>query len=121
MSRGLSLVVLTDDATRLQGGLVLAVSAAALNRRTRLFFQGQAVALLAANRGWPSLPDGVADIDQLFDQAQELGIDIAACETGLHGTGLTAADLRPGIQTFGTIGFLSAGAGPHGDDDIIAI
>ena len=112
--RTLNIVVVEALDARVHGALSVAVSAAALGRTVRLFFQGGAVSALAGGRIDPSdavQPGaGVPTLAELFDQCRELGVPLFACETGLHMTGLTARALRDGVETSGLIGFLGGQA-----------
>ncbi|MHB9880321.1 DsrE/DsrF/DrsH-like family protein [Pacificimonas sp. ICDLI1SI03] len=108
----LNIVLVDTGYARIHAALSLAVGAAALNRQVRMFFQGEAVAALSARKCWPESDRyraaGVATVQELFSQAEEMDVELAACETGMHLTGLRAGDLRPGCVTMGTIGFLAA-------------
>ena len=122
MPRDLSIVVMGPDHARVHGALSLAVGGAALGGRVRLFFQGEAVKALAQAKCWPendALRDiGAATLPELRAQAAELEIEIFACETGMHLTGVRADGLVAGVETAGLIGFL---AGRGEADEMVTV
>ncbi|MBZ6377474.1 hypothetical protein B5C34_04745 [Pacificimonas flava] len=114
MPRGLTLVVLSDEHARVHGGLTLAATAAAMGRSVQVFFQGEAVRAVLADRCWakdPSLREhGIATVRQLLDQCSELGVRLVACETGIHQTGARQRGLYAAVETGGLVGALTEDA-----------
>mgnify|MGYP000893400683 FL=1 len=80
---GLNLIVLSDDAERLRGALVLALTQMALGAQVRLFLQLDAVRLLApplsaprdADHAAHGLPGLAALIEEALDAVGRLGAD----------------------------------------------
>ena len=109
--QGLALIFAEANHARLHGGLSLALAAAALGRPVRLFFQGEAVCALQAERHWAGdksyKAGGLPRLSDLHDQAIGLGRPMMACESGIHLCGLSAPNLIPGIETGGMVAFLA--------------
>ncbi|WP_339705555.1 DsrE/DsrF/DrsH-like family protein [uncultured Sphingosinicella sp.] len=109
--QGLALIFAEANHARLHGGLSLALAAAALGRPVRLFFQGEAVCALQAERHWAGdksyKAGGLPRLSDLLDQAIGLGLPMMACESGIHLCGLSAPNLIPGIETGGMVAFLA--------------
>ncbi len=107
----LNIIVASPDANRLYAGLELAIAAAALGRRVRIFFQGTAVALLKAPIGCDGdaarLAAGQPDLAWMVNEAGAMGIALLACQSGLAVTALATADLDAIVQPTGLIAFLS--------------
>lgn len=108
----LHLIALTDDAERLRGALVLALSGRALGQRARMFLQLDAVRLL--NPDMPSAPRdadhiavGLPTLARLIDEALGDGVEIIACQSGLALARLAADTLDPRIETAGPLAFLA--------------
>jgi len=119
---GLNLVVLTDDAERLRGALMLAMAHAALGGEARLFLQLDAVRLLAPPVAAPRDTDhaaaGLPPLASLLDEALGIGVQVIACQSGLALANMQAADLDPRIMAGGPISFLqSIGA----EDRLLAV
>lgn len=111
MSR-LSIAVITDDAERFRGALVLAVAHAALGGKARLFLQLDAVRLLApaiaAPRDADHVAAGLPALAALLEEAFGSGVEIIACQSGLAMAGHSAWDLDPRVETGGPISFLQS-------------
>ena len=107
---GLNLVILSDDAERLRGALMLAMAHRALGGQARLFLQLDAVRLLAPHLAAPRdaghATVGLPTLSSLLEEALESGVSIIACQSGLALAGLSIADLDPRIEAGGPINFL---------------
>lgn len=133
---GLSIVVFSGGFDRVHYALVMAGAAAAVNRRTTLFFTGRALRALVLEeepgvRGWHDLDaaddgsrpaerdrffgaHGMATFEELLESCVLLKVRFMACEMGLRALGLPAsAKLRPDapVETGGVVGFLAASEG----------
>ncbi len=110
--RGLALIFAEANHARLHAGLTLACGAAALDRPVMLFFHGESVAALAPGRHWqgdvPLVAAGIPSLANLFASAADLGVEIMACQSGLHLCGLSPAALHDGVEAGGMIAFLAA-------------
>jgi peroxiredoxin family protein len=111
-SPGLGVIVSEGRHAQLHAALSLACSAAALGRPVRLFFSGAAVSALATGHLFDEdgacAAAGVPTVGELLLSAAELEVGLTACQSGLALTGLTAPELRPGVDTGGMIAFLAA-------------
>jgi predicted peroxiredoxin len=112
----LLLLVITDDAERLRGGLTLACAEAALGGAVRVFLQLDAVSLLrppiAGPRDAAHGAQGLPALGVLVGDALDLGVAIVVCQSGLALAGLNVRALDPRIETGGPVGVLAAsGAG----------
>lgn len=109
--RGLAVVFAEANHARLHGGLSLALSAAALGRPVRLFFQGEAVCALQVGRHWAGdksyKAGGLPMLSDLLEQAVGLGTPMMACESGIHLCGLSSPGLIAGVETGGMVAFLA--------------
>lgn len=95
---GLAIVV-AEPGPRLTTALTLAAAAAALGREVTMLFDGASVAALRP------------PADPLIAAAQDLGVRIMACQSGLAAAGLAIGDLVDGVEAGGMVGFLQrAGA-----------
>jgi predicted peroxiredoxin len=119
--RGLTVIVTVRDPERLRAGLTLAAANAALEGRTRLFCQGEAVASLspatpvsgdAEHRG-----AGLPTLAQLLDEALGLGVAIIACQSGLALMHIPADTLDPRIAFGGPVSVLQT----LGEDRLLAL
>ena len=88
----LALIVVEANPVRAQAALAIAAAAAALGREVTLLFDGPSAALLD-------------DLGEALTTAQELGVQITACATGLSDLGRPPP---PGIATGGLVAFLAA-------------
>jgi predicted peroxiredoxin len=106
----LRFVILTDDAERLRGALLLALSHAACGGEASLFFQMDAVRLLApgtmAPRDGEHRAAGLPNLPELIAQARDAGVEMVACQSGLHLAGLEHSALAPGIVAGGPVAYL---------------
>ena len=117
----LGVLLLSGSHDRAHYAFVMAASAAAL---------GQTVVVFATNRGclglasdWSGLDEsardariraaGVVGLDELREAAQELGVRLIACESGLRAEGIDSARLLPSVEIAGVATFLSAVGGGH--------
>ncbi|WP_242128787.1 DsrE family protein [Sphingobium sp. Sx8-8] len=111
--RELRIVVLTADAERLRGGLVMAAAQAALGGKAAVFLQLDAVGLLRAPIGAPRdeahEAAGLPSLAALMEEALGLGVVVLACQSGLALCGLSAEDLPEGVEVGGPVGFLQQG------------
>jgi predicted peroxiredoxin len=116
--RGLTIVMAESDAERLRAALTLAATNAALGGRTRVFCQSEAVRLLA-DRSAPRDPAyvaaGLPSLAELFEEALGLGVEIIACQSGLHLTGIAADGLDPRIGYGGPVSVMQT----LGDDRLL--
>jgi predicted peroxiredoxin len=87
-------IIVSADGARLATALTLAAAAAALRRSVTMLFDGASVTALAAP-------------DPLLAAALDLGVRVTACQTGLADTGMSAADLPPGVTSGGMVAFLA--------------
>jgi len=108
--RGLTVVVAEPAPERLRAALTLALANAALGGRARVFCQGPAVALLAPPVGAPHDEDHVAaglpTLAQMVDEGFGLGVELIACQSGLHLMGVGASTLDPRITFGGPVSLL---------------
>ncbi|MDO7834419.1 DsrE family protein [Sphingobium sp. HBC34] len=108
--RALTIIVVTADAERLRGALVLAAAQAALGGDATVFLQLDAVALLrapiSAPRDAAHRAAGMPDLATLLDDARALGVTLIACQSGLALVGLSAVDLPAGIETGGPVSLM---------------
>lgn len=107
---GFNFLVLTDDAERLRGALLLALSHVAGGGEASFFFQMDAVRLLGpsivAPRDAEHAAAGLPGLVELIAQALEADIKLTACQTGLQLAGLRHAELDPRIEAGGPISYL---------------
>ncbi|UZW54118.1 DsrE family protein [Sphingobium sp. JS3065] len=110
--RALRIVVASADAERLRGALVMAAAQAALGGAAAVFLQLDAVALLRAPMAAPQdeahRVAGLPTLAMLVEEALALGVALTVCQSGLALSGLTVADLPPGVEVGGPIAFLQA-------------
>ena len=115
---GLTIIVAGRDAERFHAALSLAAANAALGKRSRLFLQGEAAALL---RSGPAPLDaarsanGVPTIADLLAEAVALGVEVIACQSGLALAGLSAEELPDHVTTSGLVALLST----RDDDELM--
>lgn len=89
--RGLTIVVATADAERFGAACALASAQAALGGRVRLYLHDAAIAVLAEEH-------------LLLETAQELGVAVIACQTGLAAHGVPLPD---GVEAGGMVSLLA--------------
>lgn len=103
--RGLTVVV--AEPRRLRVALELAAAQAALGGRARAFCHGEAVAALALPMREPHDDDyaaaGLPTLATLFEEAHALGVELIACQSGLHLMGVDLHLLDPRISTGGLV------------------
>jgi len=108
--RALRIVVITADAERLRGALVLATAQAALGGEASLFLQLDAVALLASPLAAPEdaahQAAGLPTLAELLAEALDMGVALIACQSGLALSGLSADALPAGVEIGGPLSFL---------------
>jgi len=128
----LGIVLFSGEYERAHYALVLATSAAAIDRRVVLFATNGGIRAFLKPRadgspGWAALghPDGalvrdaelrargVAGFAELREAAVDLRVQLIVCEAGLRSIGLTAADLDPALpgEVAGAVSFLRAAEG----------
>ena len=98
--RGLTIILAAPDGERMRAALTLAAANAALGGRARLFCQNETVRLLADLRAPEDAVHecaGLPTLARLFDEALGLGVEIIACQSGLHLAGIAADTLDPRI------------------------
>lgn len=107
---GLKIIVLTDDAERFRGGLMLAISHNAMGGNAAIFLQLDAARLVAPGMNGPRdaahRAAGLPDLATLVTEALDADVQILICQTGLALCGLDATMLDPRIQPTGPITFL---------------
>ena len=106
--RGLTVVVAGTDAARLHAALSLAAANAALEGRTRVFLQAEAVSLLGgAEEDRRYAAAGMPSLGELIDEVLAMGAEIVACQSGLALAGMTAERLPEGVETGGLVALLA--------------
>lgn len=109
---GLNIVLLTDDAERFRGALMVAMTHRAMGGTARLFLQLDAVRMLAPPIAAPRDADhrkaGFPDLAALLGEALDGGVAVIACQSGLALADLDAGDLDARIETGGLTSFLAA-------------
>ena len=110
--RGLTIIVAGVDPDRLRAALTLACAAAALGGRTRVYLHEAAVGLLA--REAPA-PAGLPNLTELRGIADDGGVELIACQTGLALAGLAADTQR--VAAGGLIDLLAT----LGDDRLVTL
>ena len=117
----LAILLISGTHDRAHYAFVLAAGAAALGRSVVVFATNRGCHALLAD--WSGLEDagrdatvrarGVAGLDELRAAAQDLGVELIACEAGLAAEDLRGAALCAGVRVEGVASFLSAaGSGP---------
>lgn len=118
--RGLTIIVADASPERFRAALETAAAQAALGGRARLFCQGTAVRLLHAPA--PSVDDsheaaGLPTLALLFEESLGVGVEIIACQTGLHLTGTDARMLDSRIRFGGLVSLLQ----DLGEDRLLSV
>ena len=116
--RGLIVIVAGKDPDRFHAALSLAAANAALGRRSRMFLQGEAAALLAApaSAGDPERArHGVPTVADLLAESIAIGVEIIVCQSGLALAGISAEELPSEVTTGGLVQLLSS----RGDDEMV--
>ena len=119
----LGILLISGGHERAHYAFVLAAGAAAMGRRVCVFatnagchallrdWSGPGNAMQDAARDAAVREVGVAGLDELREAADELGVDLLACDAGLRMAGLDGVPLWRGVQVAGVPTFLSAVAG----------
>lgn len=117
--------MLSGSHDRAHYAFVMAASAAALGRTAVIFATNRGCLGLASD--WSGLDDfardariqaaGVVGLDELREAAQELGVRLIACESGLRAESIDSARLLPSVEIAGVATFLSA----VGDGQVISM
>lgn len=119
--RGLTIVVADLASERFRAALSIAAAHAALGGRTRMFCQGEAVALLRPPiQGMED--DGHEDaglpvLAEVFEAALDLGVELTACQSGLVLTNTDAATLDRRIAFGGLVSIMQS----LGDDRLVVV
>lgn len=108
----LTIILATDDPSRVRAALSVALAEAAIGGRVRLFAHERAVTALSAT---PRADDesaalaaaGLPDRLAMLHMVVEAGIELIACQTGLALTGMSAAALVGGAEMGGLVGTLA--------------
>lgn len=107
--QGLTIILLSDDRTRNDGAIMMALAHAALHdeaeARTRIFFHAPAVMRLTERN------------DPLLGEAHAMGITLVACQTGLVEQELEADALQYDATVSGPIAIFA----DLGDDRLVMI
>ena len=116
--QGLTILIPVADRARFRAALSLACAQAALGGRVRVFCQEDAATLLVDSpdvdeaslsaRGLPTIPT-------LISAAQEIGVELLVCQTGLAAASLTIDGLFASVEAGGLVGILAT----LGDDRLI--
>lgn len=117
---GLTVLLVSPDPTRARAALTLAISAATLGGRARLFAQDVAVAMFVPgtdsddgalqSAGLPTRAD-------LLAMAPREGVALLACQTGMAMAGLEIASLASGVEAGGLMGVMA----DLGEDRLVTI
>lgn len=117
MSAPLGLVVLSGEYARVHYALMMASSAAAIDREVTLFFTMDAVTALLQGEGWKALAGAerdaelrrrnVADMETLLEACAAMEVRVLVCEAGLKALDLEVGALRGdlGIEVTGLVTF----------------
>ncbi|WP_260583931.1 DsrE family protein [Sphingopyxis sp. PET50] len=113
---GLSIIVAGADGRRLYAALETAMASAALGRPTRIFLQGEAVALLRAPVSFAGdaarRAAGQPDLAGMVEEAIAMEVGLFACQSGMALAGLTTEEMAPQARAAGLVSFLGGlGAG----------
>ncbi|WP_411342389.1 DsrE family protein [Sphingopyxis sp. J-6] len=108
----LNIIVACAEGARLYAALETAMAAAALGAPTRLFLQGEAVALLRPPVGFAGdaarNAAGQPDLASMIEEAAAVDVGLFACQSGMALAGLTAPEMPPHVRAAGLVGFLAA-------------
>ena len=120
---GLNIIVAAAEGARLCAALETAMAASALGHQpTRIFVQGEAVALLCAPPAFGGdarrRAAGLPALAALIAEAGAMGIELIACQSGLALAGLAAEHIVAEARTGGLVSFLAA-IGP--DDRLMGL
>lgn len=119
--RGLTIIVADLSSERFRCALELAAAQAALGGQARIFLQGDAVMLLrspiGASRDEMLAQAGLPTLDQLFQEAMDLGVQAIACQSGLAITRTAATMLDRRCEVGGLVSLLQT----LGEDRLISL
>lgn len=108
----MNIIIAAADGRRMYSALEAAIAWVALGKSVRVFFQGEAAALLRApitHAGDAARhAAGQPDLGWLVGEAGEMGVELFVCQSGLALVGMTMADADAIVRASGLIGFLSA-------------
>ena len=108
----MNIIIAAADGRRMSSALEAAIAWVALGKSVRVFFQGEAAALLRApitHAGDAARhAAGQPDLGWLVGEAGEMGVELFVCQSGLALVGMTMADADAIVRASGLIGFLSA-------------
>lgn len=109
--RGLTIIVISADASLFNAALSIATAHAANGALARIYLHADAVALAAPPYACPEdarhAAAGLPALAQLMEEARALGVEIIVCQTGLALTGLSAEALAPGMEVGGLVSLMS--------------
>ncbi|MFM9828808.1 MAG: DsrE family protein [Sphingomonas sp.] len=120
--RGLTVILVSTEPAKARAALTIALGAAAIGQRSRVFAHERAVALLTADpQADPADAElarsGLPNLPSLLAMTAEAGVELWACQTGLAITGLTIADMAPATQAGGLIALMTT----LGDDRLLTV
>jgi len=114
--QGLTIIVASDDEARFHSALSVGAANCALGKRTRIFLQGEAAALLSTREvAGRTPPSGMPSLFELIEEAMAVGVEIIVCQSGLALAGMSAQRLPAGITTGGLMELLAN----RGDDQLL--
>lgn len=108
----MNIIIASADGRRLYSALEAGIAWVALGKSVRVFFQGEAAALLrapiahagdAARRA-----AGQPELAWLVEEAGEMGVELFVCQSGLALVGMAISDADAIVRASGLIGFLSS-------------
>lgn len=108
----MNIIIASADGRRLYSALEAAMAWAALGKAVRMFFQGEAAALLRApiahSGDAARRAAGQPDLAWLVNETSEMGVELFVCQTGLALVGMTMSDADAIVRATGLIGFLAS-------------
>jgi predicted peroxiredoxin len=108
----MNIIVASADGRRLYSALEAGIAWVALGKTVRVFFQGEAAALLRAPithvGDEARRAAGQPDLGWLVNEAGEMGVELFVCQSGLALVGMTIGEADAIVRASGLIGFLSA-------------
>lgn len=110
----LTVILIATDGARARAALSLALAAAALGEPACVYAHEAAVACFAAapradDDGAALAAAGLPNRRALLAMAQDAGVALIACQTGLALTGLGLPDLVAGVEAGGMVSLLQTG------------
>ncbi|MEO1167318.1 MAG: DsrE family protein [Pseudomonadota bacterium] len=119
--RGLTIILTGHDPERMHAALSIAAAHAATGAKTRIFFEGRAVALLAEASPAPCDADrhrnGLPTLAEIRAESTHLGVALIACQGGMALAGLDIDQLGTGVEAGGLVGLMTN----LGDDRLLAL